>query len=89
MSRGATSRESLTDWKRVDNQRDEDIDLSDSPEITPAMFAQGAVRRVTAAEKRAIDLDADLLAWFKAQGEGYQQRINAILRAYKEAHQES
>ncbi|MGQ0429911.1 MAG: BrnA antitoxin family protein [Gammaproteobacteria bacterium] len=33
----------------------------------------------------SLRLDADVLAWFKAQGPGYQTRINAVLRAYKEA----
>jgi|GEM_PF-257573 len=28
-----------------------------------------------------IRLDADVLAWFKAYGKGYQSRINAVLRA--------
>jgi uncharacterized protein (DUF4415 family) len=31
-------------------------------------------------------LDEDLLDWLKDQGPGYQTRINAILRAYYEAH---
>ena len=37
--------------------------------------------------KRAISLrlDADLLDWLRAQGPGYQSRINAVLRAYMEA----
>ena len=37
--------------------------------------------------KRAISLrvDADVLEWLKTQGPGYQTRINAILRAYKDA----
>jgi uncharacterized protein (DUF4415 family) len=30
-------------------------------------------------------VDADVLEWFKAQGAGYQTRINAVLRAFKEA----
>ncbi|MBX7237724.1 MAG: BrnA antitoxin family protein, partial [Caldilineales bacterium] len=34
-----------------------------------------------------IRLDYDVLKWFRAQGEGYQTRINALLRAYMEAHQ--
>ena len=33
-----------------------------------------------------LRLDADLLEWFKAQGRGYQTRINAILRSYYSAH---
>ena len=40
-----------------------------------------------AARKAAVSLrvDADVLDWFKSQGAGYQTRINAVLKAYKEA----
>lgn len=40
-----------------------------------------------ARRKAAISLrvDPDVLDWFKAQGPGYQTRINAVLRAYKDA----
>ena len=31
-------------------------------------------------------IDEDVLAWFRAQGPGYQTRMNAVLRAYVEAH---
>ena len=31
-----------------------------------------------------LRLDADMLTWFRAQGKGYQTRINAILRKYFE-----
>jgi len=37
-------------------------------------------------EATTIRFDADLLAWFKAQGRGYQTRMNAVLRSYYEAH---
>ena len=30
-------------------------------------------------------VDSDILEFFKAQGKGYQTRINAVLRAYMEA----
>ena len=33
-----------------------------------------------------IRLDEDVVDWLKGQGRGYQTRINAILRAYYEAH---
>jgi uncharacterized protein (DUF4415 family) len=33
-----------------------------------------------------LRLDADVLDWFRAQGRGYQTRINALLRAYRDAH---
>lgn len=37
--------------------------------------------------KAAISLrvDPEVLDWFKAQGPGYQTRMNAVLRAYKDA----
>jgi len=33
----------------------------------------------------SLRIDADILDWFKSMGPGYQTRINAILRAYKDA----
>jgi len=40
-----------------------------------------------ARRKSAISLrvDPEVLNWFKAQGPGYQTRMNAVLRAYKDA----
>jgi uncharacterized protein (DUF4415 family) len=37
--------------------------------------------------KAAISLrvDPEVLDWFKAQGPGYQTRMNAVLKAYKDA----
>ncbi|HEU0225647.1 MAG TPA: BrnA antitoxin family protein [Steroidobacteraceae bacterium] len=53
-------------------------------EIAREIARQGlpAVPRKAAISLR---LDEDVLGWFKAQGPGYQTRINAVLRAYKEA----
>lgn len=65
--------------------RDEDIDLSDSPEVTPEMFARGVVRRglkPISKSQLTIRLDSDVLVWFKQQGRGYQTKMNALLRAY-------
>jgi uncharacterized protein (DUF4415 family) len=39
-------------------------------------------------ESVKIRYDRDMLAWFKAQGRGYQTRMNAVLRSYYEAHKE-
>ena len=90
MNKQSISKESLTDWKRLDALQDEDIDLTDAPEITPEMFAKAVVRRglkpPPSKQQITIRLDGDVLAWFRAQGEGYQTRINSLLRAYMEAH---
>ena len=33
-----------------------------------------------------LRIDADVLDWFKAQGDDWQDRMNAVLRAYMDAH---
>jgi uncharacterized protein (DUF4415 family) len=90
MRKQNTLRKSLTNWARLDNLKDEDIDLSDSPEISPKMFASAIVRRglkpVPRKSQVTVRLDSRVLEWFRAQGPGYQTRINALLRAYMEAH---
>jgi uncharacterized protein (DUF4415 family) len=86
----ATSPQSQTDWDRVDRMKDDEIDLSDIPEIPPEAFARAVVRKglQPVARKAQITLrvDADVLDWFRDKGAGYQSRINAVLRAYKQAH---
>jgi uncharacterized protein (DUF4415 family) len=70
---------------------DEDIDLSDCPEITPEQFAKAVVQRggLQPLKNKAqvtLRIDSDVLEWFKLQGRGYQTQINSLLRAYMEAH---
>lgn len=93
MKKKNISNKSQTDWARLDAMRDKDIDLSDSPEISPEMFARAIVRRglkpVSPKSQLTLRLDNDVLAWFKAQGRGYQTRINSLLRAYMDAHREN
>lgn len=61
---------------------DSAIDYSDIPPL-PDSFGQNAERgRFYKPVKQQITarVDADVLAWLKSQGKGYQGRINAILR---------
>lgn len=59
------------------------------PEAKTAHIVRGIVRRglqpVSSKTSISLRLDADVLEWYKAQGPGYQTRINAVLRAFKEA----
>ena len=93
MKQTVTSNESLSDWARVDALTDEQIDLSDCPEITPEMFAKAIVRRGLKPTPKKVQItlriDNDVVEWFKGQGRGYQSRINALLRAYMEAHNQA
>lgn len=78
--------------KRLDAMEDEAIDYSDVPPLSPEMFAQALVQKglkpVSGKTQVTLRLDKDVLEWFRHQGEGYQTRINAILKAYKEAHEQ-
>jgi uncharacterized protein (DUF4415 family) len=86
MKKKAISKRSQTDWERVNALRDDEIDLSDIPEITPEMFARGVVRQglkpVARKQQITIRVDSDVLDWYKRQGQGYQTKINSLLRAY-------
>lgn len=37
-------------------------------------------------QQLTVRFDRDVVDWFKAQGRGYQTRMNAVLRSYVEAH---
>jgi hypothetical protein len=53
------SKKSQTDWQRLDAMNDEDIDLSDCPEVTPEQFAKAVVRRglPTVTKKEQVTLE--------------------------------
>jgi uncharacterized protein (DUF4415 family) len=67
---------------------DEEIDTSDIPPLDDAFFARAGRRLPHSKVPVTVDVDADVLDWYKAQGESYQQRMNAALRIYAEAHKE-
>jgi uncharacterized protein (DUF4415 family) len=64
--------------------------LSRKP-LSPETFARAMARRgLSVAPKKtllSLRIDSDVIEWFRSQGAGYQSRINALLRAYMEAHQ--
>lgn len=64
---------------------DKDIDYSDIPPVDEHFFKTGKLRMPKAKPLISIRIDDDILEWFKSQGPGYQTRINAVLRMYKEA----
>ncbi|WBA80897.1 MULTISPECIES: BrnA antitoxin family protein [unclassified Endozoicomonas] len=75
-----------TDWERLNAMSDEDIDTSDIPELDDNFFQQAELH-LPVKKPVTIRLDADVLEWFKGQGQGYQTRINNLLRKYMETHQ--
>jgi uncharacterized protein (DUF4415 family) len=56
------------------------------PALEPDFFRGAKLRLPEAKQPVSLRLDKDLVAWFKAEGRGYQTRINAILRLYAQEH---
>jgi uncharacterized protein (DUF4415 family) len=67
---------------KLSRQPDKEIDTSDIPELTEK-FWQNAVRNPfyrPLKQQLTLRLDADIIAWLRRQGRGYQTRANALLR---------
>jgi uncharacterized protein (DUF4415 family) len=58
------------------------IDTSDIPEWTDEMWKRAVRGRFYRPMKKAVSLrlDADVIAWLKKDGKGYQTRANRVLR---------
>ena len=78
---------SKTDLARL--KADDALATQDHPEAAVKHIVRGIVRRglQPLPPKASISLrvDQDVLEWFKAQGTGYQTRINTVLRAFRDA----
>ncbi|MDZ4792379.1 MAG: BrnA antitoxin family protein [Hyphomicrobiales bacterium] len=75
-----------TDYERLRNLTDEDIAaaVADDPDAAPIDLDWSDAEVIIPPAKTAISIrvDADVLDYFKATGQGYQTRINAVLRRY-------
>jgi uncharacterized protein (DUF4415 family) len=76
--------------RALKRMKDEDIDFSDIPEMRgdEKLVAGKFYRPIK--KSLTIRIDADVLAWVKRQGKGYQTRINSYLRrAMESAHKKT
>jgi uncharacterized protein (DUF4415 family) len=83
--------EDRTDWERLRNMTDEEIEASIDFEEEGEFDWDTA--RVTTSPPRAkkqitLRLDPEIIAFFREQGPGYQTRMNEVLRSYVEAHRD-
>jgi uncharacterized protein (DUF4415 family) len=63
---------------------DDQIDTSDIPELPPGAWKNAIRGRFYRPVKQAVSmrLDADVIAWLRKSGKGYQTRANRILREH-------
>ena len=77
--------EQKAELKALAEMPDEEIDFSDIPEL-PEGYWKGAklFSEVFKPRKQLVSMriDADLLAWLKKTGPGYQSRVNEVLRRH-------
>ena len=89
MKQPSTSVKSKTDWDRLLDPSTSGEPTLEHPEADVQHIVRGIVRKglLPAPAKALVSLrvDQDVLEWFKAQGSGYQTRINAVLRAFRDA----
>lgn len=90
MKKRSSSKASKTNFRRLRAMKDRDIKLTaEHPELDVNHIARVIVRRglkpVPPKASVSLRIDVDVLEWFKMRGAGYQTRINAVLRAFKEA----
>jgi uncharacterized protein (DUF4415 family) len=90
VSRGAT-RQGKTDWKRIRHLTDAEIDAAIKGDKDWAEFKNvdwSKADLMIPPKKKAISIrvDEDVLKFFKRNGEGYQRRINAVLRSFMQAN---
>lgn len=80
--------EDQTDWERLARMKDEDIDLSDIPELDEQFWDNAQLAMPDTKERITIRVDQDVLDYFRESGPGYQTRMNAVLRSFVTARKE-
>ncbi len=85
----STSAKSKTDWVRLKARAMPAIPTTEHPDADIRHIVRGVVRRglkpLPSKSSISLRVDHDVLEWFKAQGPGYQTRINTVLRAFRDA----
>ncbi len=81
--------QSKTDWARLKTDNSEANPTPAHPQADVKHIVRGLVRRglqpLPSKASISLRVDQDVLEWFKAQGSGYQTRINTVLRAFRDA----
>jgi len=78
-----------TDWARIRAMTDEEIERNamddpDNPLITDCDFENAVIIRPPRKESIHLRVDADVLAWFRANGPGHLTYMNSVLRKWYE-----
>src|SRR5680860_86737 len=82
--------EDQTDWKRIDRLTEHELEASiDVQEEGAFDWFRVEIGLPPFKQQLTIRFDLDVIEFFKAQGAGYQTRMNKVLRHYVEAHKKN
>ena len=77
-----------TDWERLRNMKDEDIDCSDIPPLDESFWKNAVLVHPDKTASVTLRVKQSVLEYFKAGGsKGYQTRINQVLESYVKAQE--
>lgn len=83
-----TGSRSKTNMTKLRQKTDKGINYDDSPATTKAFWKDAKIFMPHHKVHISLRLDEDIIEYFKKDGAGYQSRINAVLKAYVNSHQE-
>ena len=86
MSKENIENTSGTDWDALTKMSDVDIDYSDTPPLSDRFFREARLWYQQPKVTVTVEMDADLLEWFKSESDNWEARLQAALRLYVEAH---
>lgn len=89
-----SSKPGRTHWQRVAAMTEKEIvgAAKSDPDAQPTDLEFWKDAKVVLPERKqpvTLRIDQDVLTWFKAQGQRYQSRMNAVLKAYVQAHRKA
>ena len=79
--------EGKTDWERLRREEAAGIEPEQDPDEGEFDWSRAQITMPRPKQAISVRLDADVLDFFRAEGRGYQTRMNAVLRSYMKAHQ--
>lgn len=76
-----------SDWQRLDALTEDELEAAiDHEEEGDFDWSKVEIGMPAGKQQLTVRFDLDVVEWFRAQGSGYQTRMNQVLRSYVDAH---
>ena len=87
MSGSAMNEPTKTNLEHLDAMTDDMIDTSDIPPLNQTFFATATWRMPKPNVQITVEVEPEVVEWFRAQGDNCERCLAAALRIYAQAHQ--